>query len=172
MFRAFSLCQSWWVNANLVAKIGGLFIHCLWSHLYYYFCRTNIATSKWSIAVPLSIGNISSLLIWLSTQSISKEIYWTKNKQKCITQLINMYRNFSSMLGLKKWLGFSKKNLTIHNLISVCKFSILGYLGLHMVAHQHCNCGTITGHYVQGDFNVSDQNFPLMVNLYCWNILF
>lgn len=109
MFRAFSLCQSGWANANLVAKIGGLFIHCLWSHLYYYFCRTNIATSKWSIAVPLSIGNISSLLIWLSTQSISKEIYWTKNKQKCITQLINMYRNFSSMLGLKKWLGFQKK---------------------------------------------------------------
>ena len=109
MFRAFSLCQSGWANANLVAKIGGLFIHCLWSHLYYYFCRTNIATSKWSIAVPLSIGNISSLLIWLSTQSISKEIYWTKNKQNCITQLINMYRNFSSMLGLKKWLGFQKK---------------------------------------------------------------
>ena len=109
MFRAFSLCQSGWANANLVAKIGGLFIHCLWSHLYYYFCRTNIATSKWSIALPLSIGNISSLLIWLSTQSISKEIYWTKNKQKCITQLINMYRNFSSMLGLKKWLGFQKK---------------------------------------------------------------
>ena len=109
MFWAFSLCQSGWANANLVAKIGGLFIHCLWSHLYYYFCRTNIATSKWSIAVPLSIGNISSLLIWLSTQSISKEIYWTKNKQKCITQSINMHRNFSSMLGLKKWLRFQTK---------------------------------------------------------------
>lgn len=113
------------------------------------------------------------LIVNLALHPIHQQGDILNKKQTKMYNTINQHvQKLLINVGFEKVTRISKKNLTIHNLISVCKFSISGYLGLNMVAHQHFNCGTITGHYVQGDFNVSDQNFPLMVNLYCWNILF